>query len=273
MNLIVARLKRKSVQLCKVLSRATEILPVPAFNNAKAFVPNYKPDDEEWLKIEAFSQTAYADRALLDNINTVDMPQLTPAQASDVRFICIAQGTYRIFQRVSASNIIRKRFIEISGEFTIEEDKKIIILNDRPDAVHDIESDVLYFSDFSKLKSFFSKIDELYREATDVEVTEFLNNEIVNISGDFSVSNVSKPNRKRIALLKDKMSAFTPQQIEHLMQDFANYVTNVAVENGAFQISSDHDLKLAIYCMEERFYTTPVTAEKRLANSVLQVGG
>jgi hypothetical protein len=273
MNLIVARLKRKSVQLCKILAHENEILPVPEFNNAKAFVPHYKPDEEEWLKIEAFSQTEYADRALLEDINTVDMPQLKPAQASDVRFLCIVQGSYRIYQRVPASNIIRKKFIEISGQFSIEEDKKIIILNDRPDAIHDVASDVLYFTDFSKLKAFFPKIEELYREATDIEVKEFLENEIVNIFGDFNVDNVSKPNRKRIALLKDKLNVFTPQQIEHLMQDFSNYVTTVVVENGAFRISSDDDLKLAIYCMEERFYTTPVTAKKRLANSVLQLGG
>lgn len=273
MNLIVARLKHKSVQLCKVLSHETEILPVPQFNDAKTFVPHYKPDEDEWLKIEAFSNTEYADSALLANISTVDMSQLTTAQASNIRFLCIIQGPHRIYQRVPPSNIIRKKFIEISGQFSIEEDKKIIILNDRPDAVHDVASDVLYFSDFSKLKSFFPKIEALYREATDVEVNEFLENEIVNISGEFRAENVSKPNRKRIALLKDKMSAFTPQQIEHLMQDFANYVTTVAVENGAFQISSDYDLKLAIYCMEERFYTTPVTTEKRLANSVLQLSG
>jgi len=273
MNLIVARLKRKSVQLCTVLSHENEILPVPEFNNAKTFTPHYKPDDEEWLKIEAFSQTAYADHALLEDINTVDMPQLTPAQASDVRFLCIIQGTHRLFQRVSASNIIKRKFIEISGQFSVVEDRKVIILNNRPDAVHDLASDDLYFTDFSKLKSFFSKIEEIYREATDVEVTEFLGNEIFNISGEFVVGKVSKPNRKRIAQLKDKMNAFTPQQIEHLMQDFSSYSTNVKIENGAFQIASDHDLKLAIYCIEERFYTTPVTAEKRLANSILQVGG
>ncbi|POO56718.1 hypothetical protein [Agrobacterium rosae] len=273
MNLIVARLKRKSVQLCTVLSHENEILAVPAFNNAKTFAPHYKPDEEEWLKIEAFSQTEYAEPALLENINTVDMPQLTAAQASEVRFLCIIQGSHRIYQRVPASNIIKRKFIEISGQFSVVEDKKIIILNERPDAVHDVGSDVLYFMDFSKLKSFFSKIDALYREATDVEVTQFLENEIFNISSGFVVGNVSKPNRKRIALLKDKINSFTQQQIEHLMQDFANYSTDVKVENGAFQISSDHDLKLAIYCMEERFYTTPVTVEKRLANSVLQLGG
>jgi hypothetical protein len=39
-----------------------------------------------------------------------------------------------------------------------------------------------------------------------------------------------------------------------------------------FQISKDGELKLLLYGIEQRFYTTPFGKEKRLANSVQAMG-
>jgi hypothetical protein len=272
MHHILARLKRKSVQLCKVMSTAEVIINVPNLANAKEFDPHYKPDEDQWLKLSKFSEMPYAEAALGAAINTTDLVQLTPDQAVDVRFICVVQGQYRMYQRVTPASIIKKKFIKVSGEFSLVQDEKIILFNDFPDAIHDTQSDNLYFTDFSRLKSFFSKIEELYREATDEEVKQFLSEVIIKPAPNFSSTDVSKPNRQRIALVRDKLNVFTSQQIEHLIQEFPNYIQDVKIEDGAFVISNDNDLKLAIYCMEERFYTTPISEEKRLANSVLKLG-
>lgn len=271
MTYILARLKRKSVQLCKVMSHEGDILEIPNIVDAKAFDPHYKADDDQWLTISKFSTTAYADAGLGSVINTLDMTQLKPAQVADIRFLCVVQGPYRLYQRLPPANIIRKKFIEVSGQFSLAEDKQIIVFNTKPDAIHNVENDTLYFTDFSRLKYFFSKIEELYREATNDEVISFLNEDIINVVAPFDSGAVTKPNRRRIALVKEKISRFSKQQVEHLMQDFPNYIGDVKIENGAFVINNDNDLKLAIYCMEERFYTTPVSSERRLANSVLKI--
>ncbi len=44
-------------------------------------------------------------------------------------------------------------------------------------------------------------------------------------------------------------------------------------ENKKFEISNDDKLKLLLYGIEQRFYTTPFGQEKRLANSVTTMGG
>lgn len=42
--------------------------------------------------------------------------------------------------------------------------------------------------------------------------------------------------------------------------------------NQKFEISNDEDLKLLVYGIEQRFYTTPFGNEKRCANSVTTMG-
>jgi hypothetical protein len=43
-------------------------------------------------------------------------------------------------------------------------------------------------------------------------------------------------------------------------------------DSGMFDISTDNDLKMLIYGIEQRFYTTQFGQEKRLANSVQALG-
>lgn len=43
-------------------------------------------------------------------------------------------------------------------------------------------------------------------------------------------------------------------------------------QNHKFEISTDEELKLLVYGIEQRFYTTPFENEKRHANSVTTMG-
>ncbi|WP_062783083.1 hypothetical protein, partial [Novosphingobium capsulatum] len=202
-----------------------------------------------------------------------DFPQLKKDQATDLKFLCVIQGKYRFYQRVTPSHIVKKKWMTVSDEFSLVEGEKIILINDAPDAIHDTASDELYFSDFSILKTFFSKIEEMYREATEEEVNAFLQNEVIKAVPEFTSDKVSKPNRQRIALAQAKLAAYTKQNVEQLLQEFPEYVADVEIADGAFKITSDNDLKMAIFCIEERFYTTAVSKEKRLANSILKLTG
>jgi hypothetical protein len=59
-------------------------------------------------------------------------------------------------------------------------------------------SDILYFRDLSKIKPIFNGIENLFREATDTEVGEFLNKDFICLSENYSVESVKTMNRKRI---------------------------------------------------------------------------
>ncbi|MBR0551054.1 hypothetical protein [Stakelama marina] len=272
MSQVVARLKRKSVEICKVMSEEGDIIALPNLDDKVKFDPHYKPEEGQWMTIGSFSDLPYAIDSLGAVINTADFPQLDVDNALDAKFLCIIQGKYRLYQRILPSQVMRKRkWLNASGQFNLIEGEKIILLNDVPDAIHDTSSDDLYFRNFVALKTFFSKIEELYREATEEEVGKFLKNEVMKTDPDFTSEKVSKPNRQRIALAQEKLGAYTKQNVEQLIQEFPDYVKDVEIKDGSFLIKNDNDLKMAIFCIEERFYTTPISKEKRIANSILKI--
>ena len=47
-----------------------------------------------------------------------------------------------------------------------------------------------------------------------------------------------------------------------------DYYPNLKLNNGKAQISNEEDLKNILYGLEERFYTTLISKEKRIANSI-----
>jgi hypothetical protein len=42
-------------------------------------------------------------------------------------------------------------------------------------------------------------------------------------------------------------------------------------ENQAFKIATEEDLKALLYGIEQRYFTTPVGNERRLANSIISL--
>lgn len=47
--------------------------------------------------------------------------------------------------------------------------------------------------------------------------------------------------------------------------------SQVVFEDGKFQIETDDDLKFVLWGIQQRFYTTPIGGEKRVANSIISI--
>jgi hypothetical protein len=153
----------------------------------------------------------------------------------------------------------------------LEESTDRLIVKNIADAVYIKDTDMLVFRDLSTISSIFKDIDQLYKEATDEEVKAFLNNDFVNVSGDYNFAAVSKPNRKRIALVSETMQGMSEEQRTGLIGyvlDYCKVNVKLSKDGQKFELSSDNELKLVLYGIEERFYTTQHSKQKRLANSV-----
>ncbi len=137
------------------------------------------------------------------------------------------------------------------------------------DAVYDIENDTLYFRNLGRIKPIFKGIDSLYREATQQEVEVFLASDFIELTEEYTALKVKAANRKRIAQVADTLASLNDEQKSQLI-DYTNaYCPDIVFENGAFNISSEDQLKRVLYGIEERYYTTQIGQEDRLANSVL----
>ena len=100
-----------------------------------------------------------------------------------------------------------------------------------------------------------------YKEATEQDVEQFLGESFIALSNEYKACNVSKPNRKRIALAMDTLN----QMDEGDRKNMLTYINDYCSEKlrfddgiGCFEISCDEELKLLLYGIEERYYTTRV---------------
>lgn len=112
----------------------------------------------------------------------------------------------------------------------------LLVIKDIPDCVYVKDIDKLYFKNLNAITSIFNGINELYREAT-----ERYNN--------FSTEQ------------KNRIPNYISQYCPHLYDATTN----------RFRISNEKELTELLNTLNQRYYTTEIDGEKRLANSVTKL--
>lgn len=245
--------------------------------NAAACVP-YNPDhnldEDSWFKVESFSEQPYCLEPLKKAFDSKDYNEIASDQFPKISYLVAIQGEDFHFQKVTPSLFIKKKMIAFGEVANVEEDGNRLVINSMPDAIYLTASDTLVFRSLSSIAGIFVGIDELYKEATQEEVEEFLEESFIELTNEYCVDRVSRPNRKRIALAMATLDAMSEDDREGMLSYIESYCEDKLAydrENKKFEVATDEDLKLLLYGIEQRFYTTPIGQEKRLANSVMRL--
>ena len=224
----------------------------------------------EWFKVENASQQPYAIDLIQQNYDTIDFDSLLRADFNQIDYIFVKNGNEIYFQNVSKAKLASKKRLGSLGEsFRYESDSKEIVINDIPDAIYCSETDVLYFRKLEPIVGIFKGIADLYREATDVETEQFLQNNFITLKNDYEASGVKTANRKRIALAVKTLSELSQEDQSNIFNYIGEYCPALKTNANTFSVGSEDDLKMVLFGIEQRFYTTPVGGEKRIANSVI----
>lgn len=228
-------------------------------------------DEDAWFKVDNFSEKSFFLDILGDEIDAKDYNGATKVDFKNISFILGLQNRDIYFQKVTPATFVRKKLIQFGEVAVVEDCCDRLVVKAQPDAIYLKDIDVLIFRELSTISSIFRGIDELYKEATEDEVKNFLANDFIEVKGAYDFSVVSKPNRKRIALVNDTMATMPEEQRRGLIsyiKDYCKEQVQLTADGRKFELSSDTELKLVLYGIEERFYTTKHSKEKRLANSV-----
>ncbi|BFO06186.1 hypothetical protein KNHN1_45640 [Pseudomonas guariconensis] len=239
------------------------------------YSPDHNLDEDSWFKVEQFGQQPFCIDLLKSNFDSKDYDDLKKEQFANISYIFSVQGDDFYFQKITSSLFIRKKIIGFGEAAAIEESSNRLVINDQPDAIYFKQADTLAFRSLAAISGIFKGIDALYREATQQETEAFLKSAFIELKNNYDVSKVSKPNRKRIALAMDsltKMSAQDKMDILAYIGDYCDQKLKFDQAAQKFEISTDNELKLLLYGVEQRFYTTLFGQERRLANSVQPVG-
>lgn len=225
--------------------------------------------DYEWFRLENFSTKNFATKEIKEKTAGADYDLAAQTDAAGIEYIFELADENIFFQKVTRNAFIKKRsFITLGERFEKKENISLFQINAYPDAIYDRTKDILYFRRLFSITKIFNGINEIYRAATDFEVQSFLAEKAFSLADGFSAEKVKIPNRKKIALVQDTFSKMSKQEKKEMFEYIKDYYPNLSLTNGKAQISNEEDLKNILYGLEERFYTTLITKEKRIANSI-----
>jgi hypothetical protein len=271
MDQLIARVKGRTRPHYYKLLSDTEIYQIDTENlSVVEYEPGHLLDEGSWFNISNFSQKPYCIELLTTAFVSADYNDIPASKYGDLAFLCSVQNSNYFFQKITPSLFVTRRSLTFGENVSYEEDKKRLFINEVPDAVYISESDTLIFRNLATISSIFKGIDTLYKEATQEEVEGFLSNDFIELAGDYTPDKVSKPNRKRVGLAISGFDSLDDDEKTQIFEYIDGYCPTINY-NGVtkiFTINSDEELKFLLYGLEERFYTTFLGNEKRLANSI-----
>jgi hypothetical protein len=236
------------------------------------YSPDHNLDEDSWFKIEQFIQKAFCIELLKKDFDSKDYDDLTKDKFAKIDYLFAVQGEDFYFQKITPSLFVKRKALVFGEVAELEESQTRLVINALPDAVYFKDEDTLIFRNLATISSIFKGIDELYKEATNDEVEQFLDESFIELNNAYNVNKVSKPNRKRIGLARvalEAMSADDKANMLFYIDEYCDQKLRFDKKDNKFEVSTDDELKLLLYGIEQRYYTTPFGQEKRLANSIV----
>lgn len=271
MNYLLARIRDRHNGM-KILLSNQNIYDLDNLFEGSNVLP-YSPADaieeSEWYYLEKFSAKSYCPDIIKEPFDGTDFAAITRADLDVIAYLCyVHDGETFCFQRVSKSQLLKRKRVVFAQEVKYEEDSQEIVINLIPDAIYRKNEDRLYFKKLSSITAIFHGIDEVFREATEEETLTFLKQEFVVLGSDFTSKNVKQPNRKRLALAKEAMDGYDKEQKTAVLRSIRDYYPSIINDDNTFKIETDDDLTYLLYGILQRYYTTADGREKRIASAV-----
>ena len=274
-NLCAKLKQREKNKYRKVLSTDDPVYAIEdiTISTSTPYVPGAALEDGEWFSVQNASGQEYKIDLLTGEQGTIDFNSLSRNEFGSVGFIFTEVNNLICFQNVSKARLVSKKCVLFLGEnFEYKADRREIVINTFPDAIYDKTTDVLYFKRLESITSIFRGIDQLYKEATEEETTQFLSNDFIQLKQDYNASKVKTPNRKGIALAQKTLESLDADSRKNIFAYIGEYCPELKVSETSFEVGDEDELKMLLYGIEQRFYTTIVGGEKRIANSVVPFG-
>lgn len=266
------RLPGKENKYRTMATTSEEVFPdiTSCVSSTLPYAPDAALNEGDWFKIENANQQPFAIDLLDRTYSTLDFEAIRHEDFSKIDFLFLIRNGDVFFQNVSRARLVkRKRIISIGGLYAYNSDQEEIVINDVPDAIFCKSLDTLYFRRLESITSIFKGIDQLFREATAYETTQFLQSDFIRLKDGYNADAVKTANRKRIALAMKTLSELQPVERNNIFSYIEEYCPDLKASESSFAVGSEDELKMLLFGIEQRFYTTPVGGEQRIANSVV----
>ncbi|MEE1476931.1 Kiwa anti-phage protein KwaB-like domain-containing protein [Fusobacterium sp.] len=236
--------------------------------NIIKYDPDYKVEENEIFFIDEASKIVKNKEILKDFGKTsTTFTQINSEEWGKVDYLIFSKGNYNYYQRIKGKKYLnhKKVLLFFEGNPQISEGPEGITINPNSHIIYNISEDKLYFKDFNEVNKIFQGVEELYREATNEEIKEFFDIELMERKEEFNISKITNLRRKKIllALHEFKEGKNIDQLVNYGTKYYGDYFTNNKII-----IDSNEKIDIVIDIIQEKVYTTEVSNEKRKANSI-----
>ncbi len=272
MDYLIAKIKKeKENPYEKLWSGENEVYAMPLdLDGAIPYEASRELDDDEWFKIENFTEQEFCIDILKSEFRTTDYPEANKSKTSTIEFICDYRDNVYFFQRILKTSLLVQKRLTLGDNISLDSGEKSIVINDVPDAIFVEESNILYFKKLQRISAIFNGIEELYKEATNEETESFVENDFIQLGDGYGVDKIKTMNRKRIAMAMETLKSFNKKQRKEVLDYTHKYYPHLKYQSkeGIFTVDNEDEMKYLLWGIEQRYYTTPITKENRVANSV-----
>jgi len=258
--------------ICKhMLTSSSPLFSIPDDSDLLVFDPRTLLEDTEWFYIDKFSEAKFFIKFLGDEFDSTQYNSVKPSDLSAIDYLLAMCGENWFFQKINPKQIIQKRLLSLKT-FKISSPEPVIALNEYADAIYLKNDDRLIFKNLSSITGIFKGIESIYRIATNAEVDKFIALPCVSLDSNFKKESIKTANRKRIALALDGFAKLPQHEKDTISTYIAKYCPALYnKKTKSFKVSNEEELKHLLFGMDQRFYTTQVGNENRIANSVTKL--
>lgn len=283
--------QRKNRDMYKVFNRASQLTQIQANNktffdldidttNIVDFKANvdYKLDNEHWFYIDYTTCTDDIKKYIQEFYNTFKSPgklaDLTKDDLSELLFLIygnLESAKWKLnFQVITkGSHILSRSILGFhSKKLSYEHHTDKLDFKDFVDIHIDEKETRIYFKQFYNIKNIHRDFILLYADASKKEIDGFVID--INKSSLFTISKKIKPkerNLKKIKLLLDsgRMSILT--KASEITDYITKYSINLQMVGTKYIVDDNQSLTELVKILEESYYESEITKEKRETNS------
>lgn len=270
MDFLFVKTKGRQGTFRKVLSDQTVYHDIPEFDDKRPYNDELNLRDGQWFVLEQFRQRDYAPALVKEDFNSAAWSQIGREDYDKIDYIVSAQndGNLLIFQNVTTRLIYKRQsLLSLDEQPSLIQKDHTLVINTSADAYYVRDTDSLYFKRLLSITSIFSGINELYNEATDAEVDTLFRLSMLHVDPDFTRDKVKTANRRKIKEALDMYNNYTPEQKTQLPTYIQRYCADLLYDERErkFEISNERTLSLLLNGLCQRYYTTEISNEKKVA--------
>lgn len=251
------------------------LFPDLDLSNPQPFSKKYLAEEGEILYIELKDNDLLLIQPFANNFLSTADSNIIPANCYE-QVNLLYMGTknsnesYDIkFQRIWNRYYFKKGCFSLSFDSCkIIKNSSLIMLTGNTDVFWDANAKRLYFKNFRTAKSIFPKLEKFYRQANEEDLKRFANHPLIAIPAN---KKFGERALGKIAMMIDEKSL--DNKVLSDLQAYANeYKQEMpAIENNKIVISTNKEVDLLYKLVNELFFTTLRSQEKRAANSFQKI--